>query len=421
MVGVLHLDWVADPEATKNGLVRDLPYVLELLRSLYTASDICTYAMKLDCHTHHKNWGKWSKCKACVGFVKSALEHPSTARDTLKGVFEGIDVSGGGLVYLRVHGMSGIYVFCSAVILSILISLVVDVFDVRAHRWQTMHTQLAEDDLALEVEIEEEVDDEYDGDSYEDFHARFQYRQRLQSAGEVAYDGFIRQTEELEQSHWRKYAVWAGCGIASILVICGVFTMSIERKVHGAIPHALEAVLGIEWNQKYSLLSLVKVTGAAGGYDYLLMGTFGLFMVLGPLLRIFLCISASLCDCSETSWFRQMLLAFLEFVGAFCAWEVLVAAVGMVDLLMPSITSTVIINPDCAKVSADGSCLNVEFDLLDSFTFVIVGGLALIVLANLGFGSRRSRMENSETPSSSQQYSALGGNMMPRNSGLLTA
>ena len=196
MVGVLHLDWVVDPVATKAGLINDLPYVLKLIKTLYTASDVCSLAMKIDCHVHHKSWDKWSQCRACVGFVKTILEHPSKARGTLKGFFDGMDVGGGGLVYLRVHGMSGIYVFCSAVILSIVISLVVDVFDVRAQRAR----HVAAGEMSVEnSELVLAVEDENDGDSYEDFHTQFHYRRRLHSAGEVAYDGFIRQTEELQQ------------------------------------------------------------------------------------------------------------------------------------------------------------------------------------------------------------------------------
>uniref|UniRef100_A0A7S3KVC1 Paraquat-inducible protein A n=1 Tax=Amphora coffeiformis TaxID=265554 RepID=A0A7S3KVC1_9STRA len=421
MVGVLHLDWVVDPVATKAGLESDLPYVLKLINSLYTASDICTMGMKVDCHVHHKNWDKWSQCKACVGFVKTILEHPSKASHTLKGFFDGIDVSGGGLVYLRVHGMHGIYVFCSAVILSIAVSLVVDVFDVRAQRAQArIAREVVDDDLALAVEH----DDEYDGDSYEEHHTQFEfhYRQRLHSAGEVAYDGLLRQTEELQQSRWRKFAVWGGCGVTSILVLFGVLSMSIERRVHGAVPNTLESVLGIEWDQKYSLLTLVQVTGAAGGYDYLLMGTFGLFMVVGPLLRALLCLLASICPCADTSCTRRILLASLEFVGAFCAWEVLVAAVGMVDLLMPSITSTVIMNPNCAAISTDGSCLSVEFDLLDSFTFVLLGGVALVTLANLGYGSRRMLIEaEQEQNQQFSDYVLLGAGRRPSDTRLLTA
>ena len=435
MVGVLHLDWVVDPVATKTSLVNDLPYVLKLIYSLYSASDICSLAMKIDCHEHHHSWDKWSQCKACVGFVKTILEHPSKAKSTLKGFFDGMDVSGGGLVYLRVHGMSGIYVFCTAVIMSIVISLVVDVFDVRAQMARhASASSSADHDLALAVEEEEENDDDddddvvvdnsnnaedNDGDSYEEFHTQFHYRQRLHSAGEVAYDGLLRQTEELQQARWRKYVVWGGCAVTSILVVCGVLALSIERRVHGAIPNTLETVLGIEWDHKYSLLSLVQVTGAAGGYDYLLMGTFGLFIVIGPLLRVFLCILASTCPCDDSSSARRMLLAGIEFVGAFCAWEVLVAAVGMVDLLMPSITSTVILNPSCAAISTDGSCLSVEFDLLDSFTFVLLGGLGLVVLANWGYGSRRTLIEAQGQQQQLADYDLIG--RRPSDTRLLTA
>jgi hypothetical protein len=411
MVGVLHLDWIVDPQATKDGLQENLPYVITLVNALYTASDLCTMALKTECHGHQKNWNHWSQCKACVAFVRTAVDHPSTARHSLKGVFDGLHVSGDGLVSLRVHGLDGIYVFCSAVILSILISVAVDLVDVRAQ--QQLHQAASASawggphELALDTEDDED-DDDNDGDSYEDFHTHFQYRQRLESAGQSAYDGLIRQTEELEQSRWRKYAVWGGCAVATILVTAGVWSMSIERRVYGAIPHTLQAVLGIEWDQKYSLMSLVKVTGAAKGYDYLLMGTFGLFMVVGPLIRVGLCVLASLCPCADSSRSRRVLLASMEFIGAFCAWEVLVAAVGMVDLLMPSITSTVILSPDCAQISPDGSCLSVEFDLLDPFVTVLLGGLVLVALANYGYGSRRHLVQQAAPPEDAARYNVVG-------------
>jgi hypothetical protein len=412
MVGVLHLDWVVDPQATKDGLEENLPYVISLVHALYTASDLCTMALPFDCHVNQKNWSKWSQCKGCVAFVKMAVDHPSTARSSFQGFFDGLHVSGGGLVSLRVHGLGGIYVFCSAVILSILISLAVDIWDVRAQQQQQATAWGGPHELALDTDNDdngEEDDEDNDGDSYEDFHTHFQYRQRLESAGQSAYDGLIRQTEELEQSRWRKYAVWCGCVVATILVTAGVWSMSIERRVYGAIPHTLQSVLGIEWDQKYSLMSLVKVTGAAKGYDYLLMGTFGLFMVLGPLIRVGLCVLASLCPCASSSRARRALLASMEFIGAFCAWEVLVAAVGMVDLLMPSITSTVILSPDCAQISPDGSCLSVEFNLLDPFATVLLGGLVLVALANYGYGSRRHLVQGESPPDESARYDLVRG------------
>jgi hypothetical protein len=52
----------------------------------------------------------------------------------------------------------------------------------------------------------------------------------------------------------------------------------------------------------------------------------------------------------------------------------------MVDMLMPTITNTIIHKPDlCSVVSPDGSCLQVDFDVVTSqFAYVVVGGVLLV-------------------------------------------
>ena len=78
-------------------------------------------------------------------------------------------------------------------------------------------------------------------------------------------------------------------------------------------------------------------------------------------------------------------------------------------------------NPSCAAISTDGSCLSVEFDLMDSFTFVILGGLGLVVLANWGYGSRRTLIEaqQQQSPVQSAEYDLIG--RRPSDTRLLTA
>ncbi len=58
--------------------------------------------------------------------------HPEWARSTRKTILNGVDTNGGGIANLRGVGMRGIFAFCGAVIVSILLTLIVDIFDHRA-------------------------------------------------------------------------------------------------------------------------------------------------------------------------------------------------------------------------------------------------------------------------------------------------
>jgi hypothetical protein len=95
------------------------------------------------------------------------------------------------------------------------------------------------------------------------------------------------------------------------------------------------------WEKEYSLASLVRTTGYAGGWDRFLMLTFGLFVVVGPtlqsiclLLHVLLgLLEALLGNCIEqprrcttlclalyrgTLAFCGALLPVIDALGAFC-------------------------------------------------------------------------------------------------------
>jgi len=436
MVGVLDLDWQVDPQAIRNGLIKNLPVCLKIVKSLYSAEDVCTMAMKnLDCHVHHKSWKLWSKCNTCITVVKSALDNPKTARKSFKGVLDGIHMSGGGEVALRVMGLHGIYAFCTAVILSILISLAVDIVDVRAQRTNLRNDSSQEqeyrqfllpngDDGSTSFRGDEN-DESNEGDSYdmnepslllreyeEDNHHRGSAND-LENGGDEAYHAFIQSTSS-QPRYWLsiigRYTQLALCLVTLFAVGAGIFSNTIQRTVQGAIPAVLRDVLGFVWNRPYSLFTLVQTTGAAGGWDYLLMGTFGLFVVAGPAIRAVLCLLSWLVPLKGSN--QQKLLATIELVGAFCAWEVFIVAVCMVDMLMPSITSTVIMKPECKSISDDGKCLEVDFDLQKPFHWILIGGSMLIVLSNWIAGDARrpgpNRGRGTFGSGSTTHYTAIG-------------
>jgi hypothetical protein len=170
--------------------------------------------------------------------------------------------------------------------------------------------------------------------------------------------------------------------VVLIVVVCAATAPTMERRIHGTIPHLLHDILGVVWTRDYSLSSLVRTTGAAGGWDLLLMATFSLFVVFGPILRSCLCVFGLIVPLPKSV--RKTVMHAMDFLGAFCAVEVFVVAVFMVDLLMPAITSTIINKPQCGQIYPGSSCLEVEFAIMwRTFALIFVGGSSLILVANL--------------------------------------
>lgn len=267
------------------------------------------------------------------------------------------------MVKLRVVGMRGIYAFCDAVVLSIFLSLLVDIMDNRARRARTKEEQ------APVVDSMQPQDDTT-----------------------VTLDNESPTAERQYPLHLcRRILLLIAALVTTIIVYFAIITPCMERKVDGAIPILLQQILGVDWKRTYSLRGLVITTGAAGAWDILLMRTFNLFVVFGPVTRSLLCILGLIVP----SRLRRIVLWIVDLVGAFCAWEVFTIAMFMVDMLMPSITDTIYNNPSCAQVTEDGSCLHVEFNVLRSFFLLVLGGALLLAVSGI---TVRSKVIKEVTP-----------------------
>ena len=348
MVGVLNLDWQVQPAEIQGGLLRELPTVLTLLQGAYKPVQLCSLLLHYKCDRHTPIDRK-VKCGACQSLVSEAFTHPTWAQSTGKEIVKGVATSGGGMVKLRVVGMRGIYSFCYAVVLSIFLSLLVDVMDHRAKRVRE------KEDQALVIGSMQPQDDTT-----------------------VTLDHEVPTVETQHRFYLcRRFLLLVATITTTIIVYFAIITPCMERKVDGAIPILLQQILGVDWKRTYSLRGLVITTGAAGAWDILLMRTFNLFVVFGPVARSLLCILGLIVP----SRVRRIVLWAVDLLGAFCAWEVFIIAMFMVDMLMPSITDTIYNNPSCAQVAEDGSCLHVEFNVLLSFFLLVVGGALLLVVS----------------------------------------
>ena len=413
MVGVLNLDWVVDPGAIKTGLINDLPSILQIVEGLYTTEQVCDKFLKMDC-AHQKRVANIAKCKACKGLVGEAFTHPEWARSSGRTILDGVSTSGGGKATLRVVGMRGIYYFCGAVILSIILSLAVDIFDHRAKIYERKREEeargrergyrergglllgerpvrhlISEADSTRNNTNTNAIDYSIHDDGLETPLLGNTASSTLEIELPEGFEDEALDSYRNGRPNGRKklFSLWflMATFFTFIVVYLAAEMATMERVVYGAGPKLLHEILGVDWERHYSFQTLMWTTGAAGGWDYMLMGTFGLFCVVGPVVRgvlLFLTVLLDQCCVSVTN-----LAVIVNFLGSFCAWEVFAIATIMVQMLMPSITDTIIRNPACGSISDDGSCLKIEFNLVPiAFSLVVIGGTSMVGLSWIATG-----------------------------------
>lgn len=417
MVGVLHLDWIVDPAEIKEGVITDLPALIEIVKSLYTSEQLCDKLLHMECATQRRVTNI-AKCKACHAVVSEGYYRPELAQSTASTILNGCTTSGGGLATMRVIGMRGIYAFCGAVILSIVLSLIVDVFDLKAKtvaRTEEQDGRMAEfEQQRLIARRRQDVgscnalsrDEATIDDSMGDGNIQeplLSGESSTYSAGEsleidlAGEDVGLPGRRPSSVNRLLGTPILAFSLLAILLTYYAVDAFTMERVLHGAGPQLLKEVLGVNFEKLYSFQSLMWTTGAAGGWDYLLMGTFGLFCVVGPILRAILLIVTVIFDCCRCTVIVPTLAMAVNYMGSFCAAEVFVIAVVMVQMLMPSITDTIIASPVCGKISDDGSCLQVQFNVIPaSFSVVLFVTFFLMVLSAIVSGLVKRRKSTPE-------------------------
>ncbi|KAG7338184.1 paraquat-inducible protein A domain containing protein [Nitzschia inconspicua] len=417
MVGVLHLDWIVEPDAIKQGLMTDLPSLMEIVETLYTPQELCDKLLKMNCSSQRRIDMK-AKCKTCSVTIGEAYAHPGWAGSMGKTILEGVDTSGGGSATLRVVGMRGIYAFCGAVILSILLSLIVDIFDVRAKRV----AQQSEEELVVERLGLQDGERAVRRLIPETAAAPRRTRRNTASSDEGLEEPLlISDASAISATNSLEIEVGGDDGISSILsqpiaslfsfqflvfsgvtafvVFLAVDLFTMERLVYGAGPKLLSDILGVNFEKLYSMRSLMWTTGAAGGWDTMLMGTFGLFCVFGPFVRGVLLAFMVLLDQFKIP--LSGLATAVSFLGSFCSWEVFAIAIVMVQMLMPTITNTIVQNPLCGQISDDGTCFMVEFNIIPyTFCALVLGGFLLVGLSWTATSRAMKHDETTETNAS---------------------
>ena len=431
LIAVLHLDWIVHPDAIRDGVEKELPTLLDYAHSKYPDEVVdCTQLLGYTCGRHalviH-----YPACVTCQTLIKNAYHHPEWTANEGKDILEGIELEGGGYAQLRVMGMVGTYYFCAAVIASILLSVFVDRLDEKDRkcveeelldRKRELEFILpgeggeASSELAL---VEESSPQQILNEALSADASSSNWSPPNQPTGsrvEAPYTRVVSNSSmrapipsPTTNCYLLKQALLLLLSIASLpLVVYAVTLPTMQRLVYGGGPTLLHEVLGMVWEKDYSLITLVGTTGDAGGWDIFLMLTFGLFAVVGPILRSCCLIFhvslglpvALLGDCIErprqrttlrmvlyqaASTLRNALLPVIDALGAFCCWEVLIVALLMIQLEMPSITDTIYEDDRCQEADPEHgrTCIEVQFNALDSFLVVGVAYVVLIVASGL--------------------------------------
>mmetsp|Transcript_12809 Transcript_12809/g.24847 ORF Transcript_12809/g.24847 Transcript_12809/m.24847 type:complete len:700 (+) Transcript_12809:355-2454(+) len=398
MIGVLNIDMELDPAAILVGLEHEVPEVITLARKAVTETQfekmVCEDLLKLKC-THWYDL----RCSACRRTADLLYSNPSAVETIGVQALKGIKSEGGGRMELRIAGLDGTYVFCFAVIISLLLSFFIDALDHRAKAKNAKSRRgspplgalgvtgspsyLLGNDRVAEQAISQ-LENRSDG-------ARGYTLQGDMLPPIPKYGpGPVLLIRRVSRRVWsmRQY-IWLTLGafVAVGVVITGIFVQSMEREVLGSLPAVANKIIGVEWYRTYSLWTLTEVTGASGGADFLLMGTFGFFCVFGPILRALVTVIHLTVPGSKKQHSR--LMTVINFLGSFCAWEVFLVALFLVDVEMPPITST-IINSDDTKwcdilheAGFDPACFQVEFNILKTFLLVVIGGTLLMFVTSL--------------------------------------
>ncbi|KAL7528950.1 hypothetical protein ACHAXR_002715, partial [Thalassiosira sp. AJA248-18] len=426
LIAVLHLDWNVHPDEIRSGIEKELPTLLDYAHMKYPDEVVdCTQLLGYTCGRHalviH-----FPACLACQGLIKNAYHHPEWTTNEGKEILEGITLEGGGYAQLRVMGMIGTYYFCAAVIMSILLSLAVDLLDERDRgcveedlldRKRELEfilpgengglgneLELRDESLSPQPPLNEALSLDDPGRCQQSMDDRVG-----SSYARLGSDSAARIPTATTNCFLLKQVLLLVLSVSSLpLVCCAVTLPTMQRLVYGGGPTLLHEVLGMIWEKDYSLISLVKTTGDAGGWDQFLMLTFGLFAVVGPIIRsaslilhVFLGLPVALLgDCIErprnrttlrmvlyqaTFTLRRALLPVIDALGAFCCWEVLIVALIMIQLEMPSITDTIYQDNRCEEADPEHgrTCIEVQFNALDNFLVVGIAWFVLIVASGL--------------------------------------
>ncbi|CAM9395315.1 unnamed protein product, partial [Heterosigma akashiwo] len=327
LLGVLHLDLPLSPPAVLAGLAAQLPVAVDSIANMDPAAAqtlICTQVLPFHCDVLPDS----RRCQDCASALSFVLKRPDWIKELAVGALNGMEAQGDAKAALRVAGLPGIYWFCGAVVLSLLLSLAVEHVHNRLNTISYLtasYTTSSADARGMGAPLEGRNDSGVP---------------RLPAAAGKGPGSPVRQGARTRARVRVHLALHTLSAAALALSWCAVLVRTMERNVGGALPAALEAVVGATFDRKFSVWMLAREAGAAGGWDRLLGATFALFCLGAPLARAAAAAGAAAAVPSPRG--RRAARKVGQALAAFAAWEVLAFAAALTWREIPGITDTLV-------------------------------------------------------------------------------
>lgn len=170
---------------------------------------------------------------------------------------------------VRLNGMTCMYVFCFAVVLSLLMGMAVDVEDEKVRE---------EEDKAAKDEPSAEDDEA----------ARTAKQAAEDAAATERLGGMHVECLGANLGMLSSSASFVHLGMLLLTVameICASVTTVVSRKCVGSIPIYLNEAFHLDFDEDYSMHSIATILGSFGGWNYLKSVVMWLFIIVGPLCR----------------------------------------------------------------------------------------------------------------------------------------
>uniref|UniRef100_A0A6S8D168 Uncharacterized protein n=1 Tax=Aplanochytrium stocchinoi TaxID=215587 RepID=A0A6S8D168_9STRA len=385
LVAVCNLNIDLEPESVLHRIEREVPLIIKIMEASVdektALDDVCNDLLHLNCSLPNSTKDGFLatqfgiglgsvSCTLCYDVVTHYYENPAALENIVDKLVDGIDSSGGGIVTLRVAGLRGIHVFCVAVLTSLILGLIMEVYDHIAKHEHGRYRLKRDRRGSRMFQI--------DSDAYTEISM-------LTEADADSKYATLYQRSSENVIRLRSYILLVLLSaIATASTAWGMFAPTMIREVPGSIPNIINETLAYDFDYEYSLWSLTNVVGEKGGWDIFLMYLFGFFCMFGPLIRASLTILQLVLPLNRSQ--QKLLLHVIDFLGVFCALDVLFISLYLVDVEMPPITNT-IIDPRakfCKVLHRFGfpeACLKIEFHTLPYFSVVAVGWFTLAVLS----------------------------------------
>jgi len=330
-----------------------------------STAEFCTFVCSN--YTHNYTSVNGADCDGLCDDLTKALD------DTL---LKPSQLQGGLNLVLRLHGLTSMYVFCIAVVLSLSCSVFIEYLDDKiSARRMGVHSP------------------RFHAHSYS--HSRREGNSSSSRSVRLLHEGPHQEfggdgrAKLLYPPSERKRAVSHGLLVlVQLCLTCAAFSYPLfRRRVEGSIAHALRDH-GFDFDGQYSLLDMGILSGQAGGWDNIMAITFWVFIIIAPVFRAMSQLCLLLLPMRRCSF--VLLHRVSRYISYYYAIEVMLVAIPLLQVAFKPLSANILSASNFAPCGVlekkypdnDGLCFALDVQPTSGYFFSVA---AVIVFLLSGF------------------------------------